>query len=177
MRRHWVTWYDRHSQVVYAFAWRLLAGNQAFAEQVLQGVFLHVWRKASHHDASMGTTLTWLLTLTRDLGLSHLPASSGADAALDEDDESYRLAPGGGGRLEPGAATGLNLLCADERRAIEMAYFQGFTPTEISRRLQAPVETIRDRIKRGMLHLREVLGPQFQQPDQSGNRSDNTYGS
>jgi len=158
--------YERYSGVLFSAAYRVL-NDQTDAEDVLQDVFIQIWDKASLYDPRRGKPLTWALTLTRNKAIDRLRSSQrrfrlkddveretqALDAKVELDSVDHVYAAEKGQMLREAVAK----LTDDQRIAIEMAFFQGLTQTEISERLKEPLGTIKARIRRGMIRLRELV--------------------
>jgi RNA polymerase sigma-70 factor, ECF subfamily len=159
--------YDTHARAMYSLALRIL-GDESDAEEVTQDVFAQAWRQAGRYDASRGTVAAWLLNMTRTRAIDRLrarrarPDSSAARAA--EELSPALTAP----YVDPGDALGvardaervraaLQQLPLLQRLAIELAYFEGLTQTEIAERLEQPLGTVKTRIRLGLSKLRESL--------------------
>jgi RNA polymerase sigma-70 factor (ECF subfamily) len=156
--------YDRHSGVAFSLAYRMV-GTRGAAEDVVQEAFLAVWRSGARYDRTRGSVRTWLL------GIVHNRAIDGLRRAVVHD----RRRVGDEGlaeRLEAPERTELEIARRDEARAvrgameslppeqvqvIELAYFGGFTHTEIADMLGAPVGTIKGRMRLGLQKLRASL--------------------
>ena len=160
--------YDRMSGLLFSMAYRVLNDREA-AEDVLQDVFIQIWDKASTYDASRGKPLTWAVTLTRNKAIDRLRAARrryrlreelGREAVLDwhaaGKSSSDELVDSEKTRMVRHAVARLEL---DQRRAIELAFFGGLTQSEIAAELGEPLGTIKARIRRGMMKLREFLAP------------------
>jgi len=157
--------YDRFAGVLFGLAVRIL-NNAATAEDVLQEVFVQIWEKAPTYDPQLGKPLTWAVTLTRNRAIDRLRASQRGrklvEAATQEqhvaDEFSSASDEAVVSREMAGRVRGaLSELPADQRQAIELAYFSGLTQTEAAAALNAPLGTVRARIRRGMLQLRDSL--------------------
>ena len=159
--------YDRFSRVLFSTAYRVL-NNQEAAEDVLQDVFIQIWEKAPLYDPSRGKPMTWAITLTRNKAIDRLRSTVRRNRLGDElereaqsqdqfDDRSSfdALATEDRGKLVREA---IQKLSQDQREAIDLAFFSSLTQLEISERLNVPLGTIKARIRRGMLRLRDVLG-------------------
>ena len=150
--------YDRYSGIVYGVALRVLA-NATAAEDVVQEVFLQLWRNPQAFDADRGRLAPWLAVIARNRAIDHLrkrpqeddidelPISSGVDL---EGDAAQRLA------VEKIRGV-LTQLPRDQRKALEMAYFEGMTHTEIASKTGEPLGTIKTRIRTGLLALRRAF--------------------
>ena len=169
-RRSFAELYDRFSGVLFSTAYRLL-NNQQAAEDVLQDVFIQIWEKAPLYDSTRGKPMTWAVTLTRNKAIDRLRSTQRRSRLHDDaqresvageqfDDRSSFEAMVSG---ETGALVreALEKLTKDQRQAIELAFFSSLTQNEIAERLREPLGTIKARIRRGMMKLREVLGPRL----------------
>ena len=154
--------YDRFSKPLFSFALRIV-GNPADAEDVLQEVFVQLWEKAGQFDPSQGKPFTWSVTMTRNKAIDRLRSSQRRNRLVEE----ATLADPASDVVETGKAIGtdeatrirtaVNTLPADQRQAIEMAFFGGLTHHQIAEKIREPLGTIKARIRRGMLKLRDTL--------------------
>jgi RNA polymerase sigma-70 factor (ECF subfamily) len=163
--------YERFSGVLFSTAFRVL-NNQEAAEDVLQDVFIQIWEKAPLYDPARGKPLTWAVTLTRNKAIDRLRSLQRRHRLHDDvekqaatfeqfDDRSSLDAVNGVERAEMIRAA-LAKLSAGQRQAIDLAFFSGLTQSEIAARLNEPLGTIKARIRRGMMRLREVIAPQME---------------
>lgn len=163
------TLYDRFSGVLFSTAYRVL-NNQEAAEDVLQDVFIQIWEKAPLYDPARGKPMTWAVTLTRNKAIDRLRSTVRRNRLQDDvereaetfeqfDDRSSfdAVAAGETKRIVRDA---IQKLSKDQREAIELAFFSSLTQAEIAVRLNKPLSTIKARIRRGMMKLREVLNPE-----------------
>ena len=163
--------FDRFSRVLFSIAYRVL-NNQEGAEDVLQDVFVQIWEKAALYDPSRGKPMTWAITLTRNKAIDRLRSTQRRSRLQDDllhesqtaeqfDDKSSFDAVSS---VETGelVRAAIAKLSKDQREAIEFAFFSSLTQTEISERLNEPLGTVKARIRRGMMKLRELLGSQIQ---------------
>jgi len=156
--------YERFSGVIFSTALQVL-GNQESAEDVLQEVFVSIWEKAPLYDCERGKPITWALSLARHKAIDRLRSQQRKGALLDRVEHEAHLAePRHSSRDEVDAAEKSRLvrdallhLPPSQREAIDLAYFAGLSQVEIARRLDQPLGTIKARIRRGLLRLRELL--------------------
>jgi RNA polymerase sigma-70 factor, ECF subfamily len=148
--------YDAYAGLVNGLALRILR-DQSEAEDVVQEVFVQAWRQAGRFDPARGTPEAWLCTIARTRSLDRLRRR----AARREDPGDAAPAPTGQPRTEEALAVraALEGLSPDQRRALELAYYEGLTQSEIAHRLGEPLGTIKTRIRTAMLRLRETLSP------------------
>jgi RNA polymerase sigma-70 factor (ECF subfamily) len=154
--------YDRHARIVYALVLRILQ-QATTAEEVVQDVFLQVWRNAAQFDCSRGPFLPWLLTLARNRALDQLRLKS--ERQRRREDQADDLPPVvarpdfEGSLDEKRRATRVRELIASlnphQKRAIELAYFEGLSHSEIANVLKEPLGTVKSWIRNGLLRLKE----------------------
>jgi RNA polymerase sigma-70 factor (ECF subfamily) len=148
--------YQRHAGRVLAYV-RQLSRNADLAEDVVQEVFVAVWRKAASFEAGRGDPCGWLYTVTRNK-LVDLWRKRGETAGLDELSLQQIPAPAPpGSELLLTLRQALDHVPTDQRAAIEMAYFGGLTYEETAERLRLPLGTLKSRIRSGLKTLRSVL--------------------
>jgi len=157
--------YDRHARPLYSLILRIL-GNETEAEDVLQDVFAQAFRQASRYDARRGAVAAWLLTIARSRAIDRLrtrrtrvETAASAMKTLDDmpdvqPDAASTMLDEERSRMVRRALGELPLL---QRMAIELAYYEGLSHTEIAERLEQPLGTVKTRIRMGLLKLRDVL--------------------
>jgi RNA polymerase sigma factor (sigma-70 family) len=152
--------YDRFGRVAYGLAYRILR-DQALAEDAVQEAFLAVWRSADTYRRERAKPATWILTLVhrravdlvrrehrrRGEPLEEMPEAVG-DAVAEEVDIRERRAT---------VQTALAQLPEDQRQALELAYYGGYTQSELAERLGVPLGTIKSRMFAGLARLRELV--------------------
>jgi len=158
--------YDQLSGPLYSLAHRML-NDAGEAQDLLQDIFLQVWRTAATYDSSRGSVFSWVATLTRNRAIDRIRMRKRRTELL------ANAAP----ELQPAALTGetdsagtlwlrekadavrtaLAALAPDQQQAIELAYFSGLTQQEIAAKLNEPLGTIKARIRRGLLRLKDRL--------------------
>ena len=156
--------YDRHSRLVYALVLRILQ-QATTAEEIVQDVFLQLWRNASQYDRSRGPFAPWLLTLARNRALDQLRLKSERQRRREEQAEelpSVVAIPDFEGALDEKRRAVrvrevMSSLNPQQKRAIELAYFEGLTHTEIANALNEPLGTVKSWIRNGLLRLKEGL--------------------
>jgi RNA polymerase sigma-70 factor (ECF subfamily) len=150
--------YDRYSAIVYAVALRVL-GDTAAAEDVLQDVFLQLWRRPAQFDSSRGQMAAWLSVIARHRAIDQLRKRV---PDVDVEDIVVSVTPDLDGDAERSQAMQkvrgvLAAMPPSQRSALEMAYFEGLTHTEIADRTGEPLGTIKTRIRAGLLLLRKAF--------------------
>ena len=159
--------YDHSSTLLFTLAVRIL-GNHEEAAELLQDVYLEVWRKVSRYDVGRGTPVAWLVTLTKSRAIDRLRAraSRGYRTANSlEAGTAAEVADPGPSPLETQADQELRIavgaavagLPQAQQQAIELAYYEGLSHTEIAERMNQPLGTVKTRIKLGMSKLRDSL--------------------
>jgi len=150
--------YDRYSSVVYAVALRVL-GDAAAAEDILQEVFLQLWRNPAAFDAARGNLGSWLAVITRNRAIDALRRRK---PETDIEDVVVSVAPDFAAEADRSRAAEkvrslLGAMSSPQRSALEMAYFQGMSHSEIAARTGEPLGTIKTRIRAGLLVLRKAF--------------------
>lgn len=154
--------YDRYSGMIFAMLLRILRDRHA-AEEVLQDLFFQLWRGAARFDANRGTLPAWLMVIGRNRAISRLrrlssqeivedveawPANAVPSSVNIEDETQRSLLMG---KLRGALAA----LPAEQREAVELAYFEGMTQTEIAARTGSPLGTVKSRVRTAMQSLKQ----------------------
>ena len=159
--------YDRHSPQLYGLALKILK-DQALAKDVLQETFLTIWKNAGQFDKSRGNPLVWMMVVCRNRSIDTLRwiekrnkrLANLNEAALQNVEswsEKYPLESIDQNEMKTIITKALDRLPENQRLPIEMAYFGGFSQSEISNELQLPLGTIKTRIRLGMQKLRSLI--------------------
>ncbi len=167
--------YDRFGRVAYGLALRVVR-DPALAEDVVQEAFLAVWRSAGRFVAERGKARTWVLTLVHRRAVDLVrreelrrtePLAAAPEASAEVTDEQAWL-----GLQRVHVQEALKKLPDQQREAIELAYYGGFTQAELAERLGEPLGTIKSRMFAGLGRLRELLSdPRTGEPGWSRQRS------
>ena len=158
--------YDRFSGVLFSTALQILNDHRE-AEDVVQEVFIQIWDKAKLYDAARGKPLTWAMTLTRNKAIDRLRSAQRRHRLQDQVEKETKVTNQvtfkdsleeveilEKSRLIRAAVLELS---REQREAIELAFFSGLTQNEIAQELNQPLGTVKARIRRGMLRLKEVI--------------------
>jgi len=157
--------YDQVASALFAISVRIL-GDRHEAEEVIQDVFVEIWNKASTFDATLGTPVHWAMRIARNRSIDRLRSRQRRAQMLDRLQE-FTPADSTGGAVSQ--STGLvadelariraavNSLPPNQRRALEMAFFNGQTHAEIALSTGEPLGTVKARIRRAMVKLRDTL--------------------
>ncbi|MGH2863431.1 MAG: RNA polymerase sigma factor [Solirubrobacteraceae bacterium] len=157
--------FDRHGGAAFSLAYRM-CGRQAIAEDVVQEAFLSLWRTGAQYDRARGSVRSWILGVVHNRAVDAFRRGAireGRD--ISDDDAVERIAARERTDAEVLSREGANEvrgalagLPADQRRVIELAYFGGFTHSEIAEMLELPAGTVKGRMRLGLAKLRLELG-------------------
>jgi RNA polymerase sigma-70 factor (ECF subfamily) len=156
---------DRHGAAAFSLAYRM-CGRRAMAEDIVQEAMLSVWRSGARYDRTRGSVRTWVLGVVHNRAIDALRRGVVREGRNVHDDTIAERLPGPD-RTEVEAArreeaeqvrSALGELPDEQRRVIELAYFGGFTHTQIAEMLELPVGTVKGRMRLGLAKLRMSLG-------------------
>jgi len=163
--------YDRYCRLVFSLTLHI-TGDQAVAEEATQDVFLRAWEGAGQYRVEQGTVRTWLASIARHRAIDHLRRKSARAETQSVSWDEVEEAPG----MEPPSASAqqeaeLSMLRAEvraamvrlpdeQKEALALAYFRGYTQGEIATALGVPLGTVKTRIRLAMDKLRVVLRDQ-----------------
>jgi RNA polymerase sigma-70 factor (ECF subfamily) len=157
--------FDRHGGPAYSLAYRIV-GDRAAAEEVTQEAFISVWRSGARFDAARGSVRSWLLSVVRNRAIDFLRSRAGKAPKLTFDDDSVLEQRPAQERTEEEALRhettaelrgALGKLPGEQAKVIELAYFGGFTHSEIARMLNLPMGTVKGRMRLGLEKIRGDL--------------------
>lgn len=157
--------FDRHADAAFSLAYRM-CGRRAMAEDVVQEAFLSLWRSGVRYDRTRGSVRSWVLSVVhnrtidafrretvrtsrdvRDEGVAErMAATERTETEVERRDEAQHV------------RSALGELPADQRQVIELAYFGGFTHSQIAEMLKLPAGTVKGRMRLGLTKMRLALG-------------------
>ena len=157
--------YERHASAAFSLAYRIV-GTRNGAEDVSQDAFLSIWRSGARYDRARGSVRTWVLGIVHHRAIDALRRSAvhetrrASDEGIAERVEAGVRTDVEAARHEEARAVraAIGQLPPDQSRVIELAYFGGFTHTEIATMLEMPVGTVKGRMRLGLEKMRHALG-------------------
>lgn len=157
--------YDRHGGAAYSLAYRIV-GDRTAAEDVTQEAFLSIWRSNARFDRARGSVRSWVLSVVRNRAIDALRRGGAQAPKLDQDDDGVLEARPAEERTETEAIRRENSrelrgamreLPTDQSQVIELAYFGGFSHSEIAEMLNMPLGTVKGRMRLGLEKIRSQL--------------------
>lgn len=157
--------YDRHGGIAYSLAYRIV-GERTAAEDVTQEAFVSIWRSGGRYDRARGSVRSWLLGIVRNRAIDALRAGAGRAAPQLALDESLIERRESGERTDAEALRRettrevremLSALPGEQSRVIQLAYFGGFSQSEIAKMLGVPLGTVKGRMRLGLEKIRAGL--------------------
>ncbi len=164
-RAAFAEFYDRHATLMFSVASKIL-NNASEAEDVLQETFVQVWQKARNFNPKLGKASSWVAIMVRNKAIDRIRASQRRSRLADEAGAEFSIVSEVSDTANEAILghdkakliqSAIVELPVEQRRAIELAYFSGLTQDEISKKLNEPLGTIKARIRRGLLKLRDQL--------------------
>jgi RNA polymerase sigma-70 factor (ECF subfamily) len=157
--------YDRHGGVAYSLAYRIV-GEKGAAEEVTQEAFISIWRSGTRFDRTRGSVRSWILSILRNRAIDALRSRAGKAPKLTFDDESVLEQRPAEERTDEEAIRletarelrgALGVIPGEQSKVLELAYFGGFSQTEIARMLNVPLGTVKGRMRLGLEKIRGEL--------------------
>jgi len=158
--------YDRFSSLVFTLAMRMLRARSD-AEDLLQEVFVQVWRQAQSYSVQRGSPEAWIINIARSRAIDKIRSIRRMEKSFVLTDDPARAESSDNvesSAAESEARMAMNSALANlpdtQRKVLELAYFDGLTQTEIANRLAEPLGTVKTRMRSGIQRLRDMLGTQ-----------------
>jgi RNA polymerase sigma-70 factor, ECF subfamily len=156
--------YERHAAAAFSLAYRIV-GSRNGAEDVSQEAFLNIWRSGARYDRSKGSVRTWVLGIVHHRAIDFLRRATvhdkrrASDEGMEERFEASERTDVEVARRDEAATVrdAMDELPAEQRQVIELAYFGGFTHTEIAEVLEAPIGTVKGRMRLGLKKMSDRL--------------------
>ncbi len=156
--------YERHAGVAFSLAYRMV-GTRNSAEDVVQEAFISIWRSGARYDRARGSVRTWVLGIVHHRAIDALRRSSvhdkrrASDEGIEERFEARERTEVEVARLDEAETvrSAIGTLPAEQSQVIELAYFGGFTHTEIADMLDTPIGTVKGRMRLGLEKMRGQL--------------------
>jgi len=156
--------YDRYGQVVYSLFLRITR-DPSVAEDLVQELFIRVWNNARHFDAAKGSFGVWILSIARHMAIDHVRSAQSRFATrLRPLEDAERVRSGGGAGQQESildqvrtVSTAFSYLNFNQKRVLELAYYEGFSQTEIAARLNEPLGTVKSWMRSGLVRLRTAV--------------------
>ena len=157
--------YDRHGGVAYSLAYRIV-GERGAAEDVTQEAFISIWRSGARFDRARGSVRSWMLSIVRNRAIDVLRSSAGKAPKLSFDDDAIleqrpaeELTEEEAMRRETASELrgAIGQLPGDQSKVVELAYFGGFSQSEIARMLGVPLGTVKGRMRLALEKIRGEL--------------------
>ncbi|HEV7494496.1 RNA polymerase sigma factor [Baekduia sp.] len=163
--------YERHANAAFSLAYRM-TGRRGAAEDVVQEAFLSLWRSGARYDRTRGSVRTWVLGIVHNRAIDSLRRNlrhdthRASDEGIEERFEAKERTEIQAAHSEEAAEvrTALETLPDEQSKAIELAYFGGFSHSEIATMLEMPIGTVKGRIRLGLEKLRGQLGQFIEVP-------------
>ncbi len=162
--------YERYGNLVYSLAFRVVR-HQTMAEEVTQDVFLKIWQQPARWNPALGQFSSWLLTITRNAGIDRLRKERRHWTPYELSDGLLQLSEEAAVDQNPYWYDGLILarllqqLPPEQRQLIELAFYQGYTHSELAENLQLPLGTVKTRLRTGLQKLRTLWLEAHEEPE------------
>ncbi|CAN5459572.1 MAG: sigma-70 family RNA polymerase sigma factor [Actinomycetota bacterium] len=155
--------YDRHSRAAFSLGYRIM-GQRQTAEDLVQEVFLKVWRSANSYRAGRGSVRTWILSIVHHRGIDQLRATASRqrtkdrfEASAEKSQPSEAFAETWRNSQRDQVREALKTLPEEQLKILELAYFSGYTHVEISKLMNLPLGTVKGRMRLGLKKMRDYF--------------------
>ena len=155
--------YDRHGRAAYSLAYRMMGGRQA-AEDLVQDVFLRVWRSTASYRADRGSVRTWILRIVHNRGVDQLRSLSSRRRTQDKVEASAETSQPSDAFTEAWRNSkrdqvrdALKTLPQEQLKILELAYFSGYTHVEIAELMGLPLGTVKGRMRLGLKKIKDYF--------------------
>jgi RNA polymerase sigma factor (sigma-70 family) len=154
--------YDSYSGAIYSIILQIV-GDEELANDILQEVFINIWRKIEMYDAEKGRLFTWMLNIARNASIDMLRSRSYRNSRKNQSIQDNVDIAGPGGGTEQMSVDSIGLkkvlekLKPEQRVLIDLSYFKGYTHEEIAQQENIPLGTVKTRIRNALIQLREIL--------------------
>jgi RNA polymerase sigma-70 factor (ECF subfamily) len=156
--------YDNYSGALNGIIYKMI-GDKELAEDVLQEAFLKIWNNISTYDSAKGRLFTWMLQITRNVTIDTIRSKSykkqskilNKENSVDQVRDNDRNVNPEANFDALGIRKQLSLLKTDYKQIIDLAYFEGLTQDEISKKLDVPLGTVKTRMRTALMELRKIL--------------------
>ena len=154
--------YDNYAGALYSIIKQIITDNNELASDVLQEVFINIWRKIESYDQTKGRLFTWMLNIARNASIDTLRSKSYQNSQKNQElpDNVYKGVANQTTQMNVdniGLKKVLERLKPEHRVLVELAYFKGFTHEEIAEMMTIPFGTVKTRIRNALIQLREYL--------------------
>ncbi len=156
--------YDRYAQVVYSLFLRI-THDQSASEDLVQELFIRLWNRGREFDSSRGTLGVWILSIARNLAIDHVRSAQARFAMRLRPMEHIDQLSMAANTSQPESlidrtrtiSSGFSNLTSNEKRVLELAYFEGFSQTEIADRLKEPLGTVKSWTRSALSRMRRAI--------------------
>ncbi|AIQ49972.1 RNA polymerase sigma24 factor [Paenibacillus sp. FSL R7-0273] len=157
--------YDRYEQMIYSFAYRIVKDSMA-AEEVMQELFMRIWKHAEQYDSSKGKLSTWMFTVTRNIAIDQLRKTNTRPPQQYADSEEIQQLRDTGTMTEDmvemllageQVREALQELSRDQQQVMDLIYYQGLTQQEAAYHVAVPLGTVKSRVRLAMRQLQKRL--------------------
>ncbi|AIQ55404.1 RNA polymerase sigma factor [Paenibacillus sp. FSL R7-0331] len=157
--------YDRYEQMIYSFAYRIVKDSMA-AEEVMQELFMRIWKNAEQYDSTKGKLPTWMFTVTRNIAIDLLRKTNTRPAQQSADSEEVQQLRDTGAMTEDmvemllageQVREALLELSRDQQQVVDLIYYQGLTQQEAAYHVAVPLGTVKSRVRLAMRQLQKRL--------------------